>query len=95
MLKLPFVLNKCDGFNIRKTGYDEGYDVYGKNVVLTGETTSFEAVTKDGDSHKFTLNMIGEHNVLNALIGIQISKESLDLHLMKWKKVSKILKLLL
>lgn len=68
-------VNKCDGFNIRKTGYDESYDVYGKNVVLTGETTSFEAVTKDGESHKFTLNMIGEHNVLNALIGIQIAKE--------------------
>lgn len=68
-------VNKCDRFEIKKTGYDETYDVYGKNVILTGETTSFEAVTKDGDSHKFTLNMIGEHNVLNALIGIQIAKE--------------------
>ena len=68
-------VNKCDKFNIKKTGYDESYDVYGKNVALTEETTSFEAVTKDGDSHKFTLNMIGEHNVLNALIGIQIAKE--------------------
>lgn len=68
-------VNKCEKFDIKKTGYDKSYDACGKNVVLTGETTSFEVVTKDGDSHKFTLNMIGEHNVLNALIGIQIARE--------------------
>lgn len=66
---------ECEKFNLEKTGYNKEYDIYGKNIVLTEETTSFEVMTKEGESHKFTLNMIGEHNVLNALIGIQIAKD--------------------
>lgn len=68
-------VKKSDKFNIKKVGYDESYDVYAKKLDLTQETTSFEAVTKENGSQRFTLNMIGEHNVLNALIGIQIAKE--------------------
>lgn len=83
--KNPLILNcendmlksvdKCDKFNLEKIGYDENYDIYAKNVELTSETTAFEAVTKKNESHRFTLNMVGQHNVLNALIGIQISKD--------------------
>lgn len=68
-------VNKDNKFNLQKIGYDETYDVYAKNIELTSETTSFDVVTKDSESHKFTLNMVGEHNILNALIGIQISKD--------------------
>ena len=68
-------VDKCDKFNLEKTGYDESYDLYAKNVELTSEATAFDAVTKEGKSHRFSLNMIGQHNVLNALIGIQISKD--------------------
>jgi len=67
-------VDKCDKFNLEKIGYDESYDLYAKNVELTSETTAFDVVTKDDKSYRFTLNMVGQHNVLNALIGIQISK---------------------
>jgi len=68
-------VNKSDEFNLEKIGYDEKYDLYAKNIELTYETTSFDAVTKKNESHRFNLNMVGEHNVLNALIGIQIAKD--------------------
>lgn len=65
-------VKESEKYNLQKTGYDERYDLYARNVKLTCDTTSFEAVTKDNKSHNFTLNMVGEHNVLNALLGIQI-----------------------
>lgn len=68
-------IDKCDKFNLKKIGYDKNYDVYARNIELTSETTSFDVVTNDNKNHRFTLNMVGEHNILNALIGIQISKE--------------------
>jgi UDP-N-acetylmuramoyl-tripeptide--D-alanyl-D-alanine ligase len=72
------MLNKVtesDKFKVEKIGYDENYDVYAQNIDLTSENTSFDVRTKDNESHRFTLNMVGEHNVLNALIGIQIAKD--------------------
>lgn len=67
-------VNNSEKFNLERIGYDKNYDVYAKNIRLTSECTSFDAITKDNESYRFTLNMIGEHNVLNALIGIQISR---------------------
>ena len=68
-------VNEEDKFNLEKIGYDHNYDIYAKNIELTCETTSFDAVTKNNENHRFKLNMVGEHNVLNALIGIQIAKD--------------------
>jgi UDP-N-acetylmuramoyl-tripeptide--D-alanyl-D-alanine ligase len=68
-------VDKCDKFNLEKIGYDDSYDLYAKNVELTSEITAFDVVAKDDKSYRFTLNMVGQHNVLNALIGIQISKD--------------------
>ncbi len=68
-------LNVSNKFNLEKVGYNENYDSYAKNIELTGENTSFDVFTNDNKSYRFTLNMIGEHNVLNALIGIQIAKD--------------------
>ncbi|HEX9025964.1 MAG TPA: UDP-N-acetylmuramoyl-tripeptide--D-alanyl-D-alanine ligase [Clostridium sp.] len=68
-------INKEDKFNLEKIGYDEKYDLYAKNIELTCETTTFDAITKNKEIHRFKLNMVGEHNVLNALIGIQIAKD--------------------
>ncbi|HCW54379.1 MAG TPA: UDP-N-acetylmuramoyl-tripeptide--D-alanyl-D-alanine ligase [Clostridium sp.] len=65
-------VKESEKYNLQKTGYDESYDLYARNVKLTCDTTSFEVVTKDKKTHEFTLNMVGEHNVLNALLGIQI-----------------------
>ena len=59
---------------IQRTGYDKKYDLYAENLELTSETTSFDAVC-DNERYRFKLNMVGEHNVLNALLGIQISKK--------------------
>ncbi|MDO5516936.1 MAG: UDP-N-acetylmuramoyl-tripeptide--D-alanyl-D-alanine ligase [Clostridium sp.] len=66
-------VKESDKYTLEKTGYDESYDLYARDINLTCDTTSFEAVTKDNKSHKFTLNMVGEHNVLNALLGIKIA----------------------
>lgn len=68
-------VKESDKFKLEKIGYDENYDVYARNIKLTSENTSFDVITKDNESHRFTLNMIGEHNILNALIGIQIAKD--------------------
>lgn len=65
-------VKESEKYNLQKTGYDESYDLYARNVKLTCDTTSFEVVSKDKKTHNFTLNMVGEHNVLNALLGIQI-----------------------
>ncbi|GAA0075920.1 UDP-N-acetylmuramoyl-tripeptide--D-alanyl-D-alanine ligase [Clostridium sp. CTA-5] len=62
-------------FKLEKVGYNEECEVYAKNIDLTEKTTSFDAVTKTGENYRFTLNMVGKHNVLNALLGIQISRE--------------------
>lgn len=59
---------------IQRTGYDKQYNLYAENLELTSETTSFDAVYGD-ERYRFKLNMVGEHNVLNALLGIQISKD--------------------
>jgi UDP-N-acetylmuramoyl-tripeptide--D-alanyl-D-alanine ligase len=69
------IVNKSDKLRLEKIGYDESYDVHAENIELTSDYTSFDAVTKDNKKYRFTLNMIGEHNVLNALIGIQIAKD--------------------
>lgn len=71
MLKTIF---ECDKFNLERVGYDSSYNLYAKNIKLTSENTSFDVVTDDNKNYRFTLNMVGEHNVLNALIGIQIAR---------------------
>ncbi|SFC95901.1 UDP-N-acetylmuramoyl-tripeptide--D-alanyl-D-alanine ligase [Clostridium uliginosum] len=66
-------LNQSSKFKLEKIGYNENCEVYSKNIELTEKSTSFDAVTQNGQSHRFKLDMVGEHNVLNALIGIQIA----------------------
>ncbi|AQS04275.1 UDP-N-acetylmuramoyl-tripeptide--D-alanyl-D-alanine ligase [Clostridium beijerinckii] len=65
---------ECDKFNLERVGYDSTYNLYSKNIKLTSENTSFDVITDDNENYRFTLNMVGEHNVLNALIGIQIAR---------------------
>ncbi|MFW2487629.1 UDP-N-acetylmuramoyl-tripeptide--D-alanyl-D-alanine ligase [Clostridium chromiireducens] len=72
MLKL---VNKSDKYSLEKIGYNEDYDIHAKNIKLTSEYTSFDAITKENKSHRFKLSMIGEHNVLNALLGIQVAAD--------------------
>ncbi|WP_252238121.1 MULTISPECIES: UDP-N-acetylmuramoyl-tripeptide--D-alanyl-D-alanine ligase [unclassified Clostridium] len=67
-------VNESNEFKIEKIGYDKKYDLYAENIELTEESTSFDAVNSNGDRHRFKLNMVGEHNILNALLGIRISE---------------------
>ncbi|MBN1055863.1 MULTISPECIES: UDP-N-acetylmuramoyl-tripeptide--D-alanyl-D-alanine ligase [unclassified Clostridium] len=67
-------VNESNEFKIEKIGYDKKYDLYAENIELTEESTSFDAVNSNGERHRFKLNMVGEHNILNALLGIRISE---------------------
>ncbi|OSA97994.1 UNVERIFIED_ORG: UDP-N-acetylmuramoyl-tripeptide--D-alanyl-D-alanine ligase [Clostridium botulinum] len=67
-------VNEDHEFKIEKIGYDKKYDLYAENIELTEESTSFDAVNSNGERHRFKLNMVGEHNILNALLGIRISE---------------------
>jgi UDP-N-acetylmuramoyl-tripeptide--D-alanyl-D-alanine ligase len=65
---------KEESFKIIKTGYDKINSFNADNIVLGEETTSFEL--KDGnEKQQFILPMVGAHNVLNALLGIAVSKK--------------------
>ncbi|MGL4569731.1 MAG: UDP-N-acetylmuramoyl-tripeptide--D-alanyl-D-alanine ligase [Clostridium sp.] len=59
-------------YEIVKIGYNHNCDYYASNVILTKETTSFDLNYND-KVHRITLNMVGAHNVLNALLGIGVS----------------------
>ena len=61
-------------YKVIKTGYSIDFDILAKSIELTDTTTSF--VLQDGTKEvKFTLPMVGVHNVLNALLGIAAAKE--------------------
>ncbi|MCM1339494.1 MAG: Mur ligase family protein [Muribaculaceae bacterium] len=50
-------------------------DYYAENIVLTNEDCSFKAVAKDGSwSLDLKLNVLGEHNILNALGAAAIAR---------------------
>ncbi|MBS6006669.1 MAG: UDP-N-acetylmuramoyl-tripeptide--D-alanyl-D-alanine ligase [Clostridium baratii] len=59
-------------YEIVKIGYNHNYDYYASNIKLTNESTSFD-LNCDGEVHNITLDMVGKHNVLNALLGIAAS----------------------
>ncbi len=56
-------------YTLLKTGLNEECDYYATDIIATNESTQF-TVSHNGVNHKFTLNMIGAHNVLNALLAI-------------------------
>ncbi|MEG1004215.1 MAG: UDP-N-acetylmuramoyl-tripeptide--D-alanyl-D-alanine ligase, partial [Clostridium sp.] len=59
-------------YEIVKIGYNHNCDYYASNVVLTKKTTSFD-LNYNNKVCRITLNMVGAHNVLNALLGIGVS----------------------
>lgn len=59
-------------YEIVKIGYNHNYDYYASNIKLTNESTAFD-LNCDGEVHNITLDMVGKHNVLNALLGIAAS----------------------
>ncbi|MCR6515409.1 UDP-N-acetylmuramoyl-tripeptide--D-alanyl-D-alanine ligase [Clostridium sp. LY3-2] len=58
-----------DEYKIVKTGYNQSYEFSAKDIEVTLNETSFTLISKEGE-RKITLPMVGEHNVLNSLLGI-------------------------
>ena len=61
---------------IKTYGFSDDADIRGINLKQEGSKTSF-SVAKEGDNNwlDITLNMPGEHNVLNALAAITVANE--------------------
>ena len=63
-----------DNFKVRKTSLSEQFDIRADNVQLFQDKTTFDIV-HDDKKYTFSLPMVGAHNVLNAMLGIQASIE--------------------
>ena len=63
---------KSESFKIVKIGYNTECDIYAKDVELAESETSFVACMGEKE-YKFSINMPGKHNVLNALLSIAAS----------------------
>ncbi|WP_244835321.1 UDP-N-acetylmuramoyl-tripeptide--D-alanyl-D-alanine ligase [Clostridium sp. BJN0001] len=58
-------------YKLEKVGYNKLYDIHAESIELNSDNTNFTVVSKDNSKHRFTLPLVGEHNVLNALLGIE------------------------
>lgn len=56
-------------------GFDSNFDFYAKNIEYFLPKVSFEAFYKDKSLGRFTITVLGKHNVLNALATIVVAKE--------------------
>lgn len=63
-------------FKVKKIGYNHEYDVYASNIILKEDSTVFTAHLGN-EEQKFILPMAGKHNVLNAMLAIEVA-HSLD-----------------
>ena len=63
-----------DNFKVRKTSLSEKFDIKADKVQLFQDKTTFDIV-HDDKKYTFSLPMVGAHNVLNAMLGIQASIE--------------------
>lgn len=55
-------------------GWNDGDDIWAKDVEFAPETTSFTAVWEGKEWHRFQTPLSGRHNVLNALANIAIAR---------------------
>lgn len=72
--KVPY-LHKVVGFAI----HDENADYFAANIVESADQLSFVVREKDGTETPVTLNVVGQHNILNALaafaVGVQLGED--------------------
>lgn len=59
-------------FKVKKIGYNQEYDVYASNIILKEDSTEFTA-NLENDKERFCLPMAGKHNVLNAMLAIEVA----------------------
>ncbi|MGL4873646.1 MAG: UDP-N-acetylmuramoyl-tripeptide--D-alanyl-D-alanine ligase [Clostridium sp.] len=57
-------------YEVVKIGYNSEYECYASDIKATLEKTEFTLNYK-GEKEKISLDMVGKHNVLNALLGIE------------------------
>ncbi|WP_164813961.1 UDP-N-acetylmuramoyl-tripeptide--D-alanyl-D-alanine ligase [Clostridium perfringens] len=60
-------------YKIVKTGVGENFKIGAKNIAL--EELSSKFTVYDGEKEEFSLDMPGEHNISNLMLGIAIAKE--------------------
>lgn len=63
---------KSEKYKLIKTGYNDKCDLYAKDIRLNQENTTF-SIINEGKKEDFILNMVGAHNVLNAMLAIEVS----------------------
>ncbi|MGC9045761.1 MAG: UDP-N-acetylmuramate--L-alanine ligase, partial [Thermodesulfovibrio sp.] len=56
-------------------GFDKAFDFYAKNIEYSPPKVSFNAFFKEKSLGRFTITVLGKHNVLNALATIIVAKE--------------------
>jgi len=56
-------------------GFESGADIRASSLQQSGRITSFTVTIKDKESFALSLNLPGEHNVLNALAAIAVARE--------------------
>lgn len=61
-----------NGFKVKKIGYNQEYDVYASNIILKEDSTEFTA-NLGNNNERFCLPMAGKHNVLNAMLAIEVA----------------------
>lgn len=68
-------LNKIDNkkFKVLKTGYKKEFDYIAKDIQLKENETEFVLNSKES-IYKFVLPMVGQHNVLNALLAAGVAR---------------------
>ncbi|WP_297634166.1 UDP-N-acetylmuramoyl-tripeptide--D-alanyl-D-alanine ligase [uncultured Clostridium sp.] len=57
-------------YKIVKTGYNSDYECFATDIDANLENTSF-TLNHNGKQTRISLDMVGKHNVLNALLGIE------------------------
>ncbi|MGL5647720.1 MAG: UDP-N-acetylmuramoyl-tripeptide--D-alanyl-D-alanine ligase [Clostridium sp.] len=61
---------KDNGYEVVKVGYNSKYECYATDINASLEKTEFTLNYK-GEKTRISLDMVGKHNVLNALLGIE------------------------
>lgn len=59
-------------FNVLSFGMKNNADYVAKNIEIEGQNTNFDLIFNNGKKERFTIPVIGDHNVYNALSSIAV-----------------------
>lgn len=63
---------ESDVFNVVKTGSDDSFDIYAKNIEVKDTYSTFTVVC-NGDKYDCKLDLPGKHNVINYLLAVAVA----------------------